>query len=104
MKNKKEYSVSTQKILAAIKIIPSGKVDTYGNVADRAGLRNGARLVVRVLHTLSESEKLPWYRIVNKQGKISLEGEGAILQRNLLEIEGVIVNDDKIDLEKYGLK
>jgi len=83
------YNQMTIDIMEAIKKIPPGFVSSYGMVARVAGYGNGARQVVRVLSALSEKEKLPWHRVVNKQGKIVLRVEGECEQIFLLELEGV---------------
>jgi methylated-DNA-protein-cysteine methyltransferase-like protein len=90
-------------VVNLIKRIPRGKVATYGQIAALAGNPRAARQVVRVLHTQSQSEKLPWHRVVNRQGRISLSrGSGYELQRALLEDEGVRFDRrDTIDLERY---
>ncbi len=90
MAKKAQYTETTQAILKAIKDIPYGKVDTYGRVAARAGLPSGARQVARILHALSEKEQLPWHRVVNSKLQISLKGEPAMIQRLLLEEEGIV--------------
>jgi len=95
---------STLAILSAIKSIPRGKVASYGQVAALAGLPNGARQVVRILHSSSEKEGLPWYRLLRKDGSIALPpGAGFELQRKLLENEGVEVSKEgKVDLGWFG--
>jgi len=86
---------STIRIIEAIKAIPRGKVSSYGNVALAAGLPNGARQTVRVLHSLSEKYNLPWHRVIRSNGTIALkEGEGRELQIELLRSEGVVVSAD----------
>ena len=86
---------STLGIIRAIKAIPKGKVSSYRDVALAAGLPNGARQVVRVLHSLSEKFDLPWYRVIRSNGSIALkEGEGRELQIQLLRAEGVEVTPD----------
>jgi methylated-DNA-protein-cysteine methyltransferase-like protein len=92
----------TQKVFEAIKRIPRGKVATYGLIATTAGNPRGARQVVRILHTQSEKHDLPWHRVINSKGTISLTGEGYRIQRQLLEKEGVIFDTkDKIDFGRY---
>ncbi|MBU0984149.1 MAG: MGMT family protein [candidate division Zixibacteria bacterium] len=93
----------TEKALAVIQSIPEGKVMTYGSVAAAAGSPRGARQVVRVLHSLSDKEGLPWHRVVNREGRISLErGRGYELQKALLEDEGVVFGlTERIDLDTY---
>jgi len=62
--------------------------------------------VVRIFNIYWEKEKLPWFRVINSQGKISLKpGSGYELQKSLLENEGVKFGDnDRIDFKKYGWK
>lgn len=94
----------SQKIIDTIKNIPKGKVATYGQIAAKAGNPQAARQVVRILHIYSEKEHLPWFRVINSKGQISLKpGSGYELQKSLLEGEGVKFNDsDKVDFKKYG--
>jgi methylated-DNA-protein-cysteine methyltransferase-like protein len=95
---------TTKRIVEQILAVPKGKVSTYGDVAARAGLVNGARRTVRVLHSMSEKFDLPWYRIICSDGAIALEGEGRQLQITLLRGEGVKVSrQGRIDLEKYRI-
>jgi Predicted methylated DNA-protein cysteine methyltransferase len=96
-------SSSTQLIIETIKRIPRGRVASYGQIAALAGLANGARQVVRVLHSSSEKEKLPWFRLVRKDGSIALPpGEGYELQRSLLENEDIEVVAGRVDLSRFG--
>jgi methylated-DNA-protein-cysteine methyltransferase-like protein len=93
----------TDRAVALIKKIPKGKVATYGQIAAMAGDPRGARQVVRILNIYHEKEKLPWFRIINREGKISLPpGGGYELQKSMLENEGVVFDsEDKINLEKF---
>jgi methylated-DNA-protein-cysteine methyltransferase related protein len=94
----------TQKIIQAIKAIPKGKVSSYRDVALAAGLPNGARQTVRVLHSLSEKFDLPWYRVIRSNGSIALkEGEGRELQIQLLREEGVEFSQDGlVDMNRFN--
>lgn len=89
----------TERTIRIIQGIPAGHVMTYGQVAAAAGSPRGARQVVRVLHSMSKKYALPWHRIINVQGEISLtDGD----QRELLEMEGIIFKENgKIDLTVY---
>lgn len=69
--------------------IPRGRVATYGQVARIARLPGQARLVGYALHAIPRGKTIPWQRVVNAQGAISLGGENAARQRRLLEREGV---------------
>jgi methylated-DNA-protein-cysteine methyltransferase-like protein len=92
-----------QCLIELIRRIPRGKVASYGQLAAMAGDPKAARQVVRILHTLTEKYKLPWHRVVNKQGKISLpQGSGYELQRSLLKKEGIkFKKDDLIDMDRF---
>lgn len=92
-------------IHAAIRQIPKGWVATYGQIAAMAGLPRRARLVGRVLSGLGSCNDIPWHRIVNARGEIShspSRNGGDILQRRLLEAEGVEFNAaNRFDLERF---
>lgn len=90
-------------VIELIRAIPEGKVATYGGIAAMAGNPRAARQVVRILHTCSKKERLPWHRIVNKEGRISLKPfQGYEKQRQLLEHEGIEFDlGNRIDLENY---
>lgn len=90
------------RVVEAIRAIPSGKVATYGQIAFRAGNPRASRQVAYILHSSSEKEKLPWHRVVNSKGMISLKGVGRDLQRRMLEQEGIVFNEeDGIDLKRF---
>jgi methylated-DNA-protein-cysteine methyltransferase-like protein len=93
----------TLSVIKVISSIPMGKVATYGGVAGMAGNARAARQVVRILHTSSEQENLPWHRVINKEGRISLRPmQGGDEQRKLLEREGVEFDaQGRIDLERF---
>jgi len=86
-----------------IQKIPKGKIATYGLIAAFAGSPRAARQVVRILHSSSRKDNLPWHRVVNSQGKISLKpGSGYETQKQLLVKEGVKFGpDDTIDFDIY---
>lgn len=92
----------TERAIQVIREIPSGKVMTYGQIAAYAGSPRGARQIALLLHSMSSKYNLPWHRIVNVQGKIVLQDEESrFTQRSLLQKEGIIVDGDKIDVDKY---
>ena len=95
--------IFTVRVRELVLNIPPGKVMTYGLVAARAGNRSGARQVARILHSSSDRYALPWHRVVNREGKISLpRGGGYELQQELLEEEGVFLSaNGRIDLKKH---
>ena len=82
--------------------IPRGRVATYGQVARLAGLGGQARLVGYAMHALPAGSRVPWQRVVNAQGAISLPGKSALRQRELLEKEGVRFDArGRIDLDRF---
>lgn len=84
-------SSSYQRIYAVVRRIPEGRVATYGQVASLAGLAGHARQVGYALHALPGGTAIPWHRVVNAKGGISLRSMpgGELVQRGLLEREGI---------------
>ena len=80
-----------QLIYATVRNIPKGRVATYGQIAELAGLPRQARLVGYALHALPERSTIPWHRVVNAQGKISLRAEDGVdtTQKKRLQREGI---------------
>jgi methylated-DNA-protein-cysteine methyltransferase related protein len=99
---------SYERIYAVVRRIPAGRVATYGQVAELAGLERHARMAGYALHALPDHTTVPWHRVVNAQGRLSLraDGEGSVLrQRFLLEEEGVEFGlGGRISLKRYGWK
>ena len=82
--------------------IPRGRVATYGQVARLAGLDRQARLVGYAMAALPTGTRVPWQRVVNAQGAISLPDKSAERQRKLLEEEGVRFDArGRIDLDRF---
>ena len=95
-----------ERIFDMVEAIPVGKVATYGQIGSMVGGCSG-QLVGFALASLryAESRKVPWQRVINRQGKISLTGPDAALQRALLEDEGIRFDgEDVIDLAEFGWK
>ena len=94
---------SYDRIFAVVRRVPRGRVATYGQVARLAGLGRRARLVGYALHSLAGASALPWQRIVNASGGISLDALGSgLTQRLRLEGEGVKFDTrGRIDLARY---
>lgn len=94
-------------VVRQIKQIPRGKVATYGQIAALAGSPRAALMVGRILHQSSESKQLPWQRVINSKGRISIVNMAfpAELQAQLLRGEGVKVEERAgsyyIDLARY---
>lgn len=83
--------------------IPMGRVSTYGQVARVAGYPGYARQVGATLRNLPRDTTLPWYRVLNAKGKISLpKGPAYDRQKNMLEKEGVRFVEGRVSLKEYG--
>ena len=95
-------TVFTNQVRAIIGSIPAGKVSTYGIIARAAGNPCAARQVAWVLHC-SRNYLLPWHRVVNSRGHISLApGQGHELQKQLLGEEGVVFSrHGQIDFSNF---
>ncbi|EJF32716.1 MGMT family protein [Enterobacter sp. Ap-916] len=94
-----------QRVYQIVAAIPEGCVTTYGEIAALAGSPRAARQVGGVLKRLPEGSRLPWHRVVNRQGVISLTGPDLQRQRQALLSEGVMVSGDgHIDMLRYRWK
>ncbi len=90
------------RVIEIIRQIPSGMVCSYGRIAAMAGNPRGARQVARLLHSSARSRDLPWQRVVNSTGGISLPDRAGELQRALLESEGVLfTTSGRVDLKQH---
>ena len=99
MKNDSSY----QKIWNTVLNIPAGKVSSYGQIADLAGLPGRARLVGKALGYSPKEMQVPWYRVLRSDGKIAFQSgsEQALTQAGLLQEEGVAVIKNRIKLAEY---
>jgi methylated-DNA-protein-cysteine methyltransferase-like protein len=106
VENRKPLAPLSARILSLLKSIPRGKVASYGQIAALSGHPRAARQVVRLLHSLSDRENLPWHRVVDRNGHVSLPMDGAGgLQRHRLIQEGVKVDaQGRMDLQRHGWK
>ena len=94
-----------QRVYRVVRRIPRGRVATYGQVARLAGLGGNARQVGYALHALPEFSNVPWHRVINARGEISLpRASGAdVTQRLKLEREGVKFDGrGRVDLKVFG--
>lgn len=92
-----------EKIYDVVRKIPKGKVLTYGTVAALAGNARWARVVGYALHVNPDPSTIPCHRVVNRFGECSASFAfgGENMQRQLLENEGIVFENGKVDLEKY---
>jgi methylated-DNA-protein-cysteine methyltransferase-like protein len=95
-----------KRIYAVVRRIPSGRVTTYGAVARIAGLPGHARQVGYALSALPSGTGVPWHRVINAQGRLSLERVGfssGTTQRIRLVREGVTVDaGGRVSLARFG--
>ncbi len=99
-------SLFKKRILEVVSKVPYGNVVSYGQVALYVGVPRGARQVGWILNG-SEGVEIPWWRVVNNKGLITIKGSkySNVEQRNLLLGEGVEVNKDfYLDMEKFRFR
>lgn len=102
----KRSDQTIEEIRAAVRKVPRGCVATYGQIAREAGYAGHPRLAGWVLANTPPGMKLPWHRVINAQGKISLPPKSQAYreQKKRLEAEGVPVLKGRIDLARYQWK
>lgn len=91
-------------IFQVIAQIPYGRVASYGQIARLAGIPKHSRLVGYVLKHMDADSSLPWYRVINSQGKISLSklnDQGQNIQAQLLMSEGILVIGRKVKMKEF---
>ncbi|MCF4998046.1 DNA base-flipping protein YbaZ [Pseudomonas syringae] len=84
--------------------VPEGKVVSYGQLAELAGLGRAARYVGRTLSQLPGDTKLPWHRVIGAGGRISLPvgSPSGDEQRARLRMEGITVQNNRVDIRRHG--
>jgi len=92
-----------ERIWATIRGIPEGKVASYGQVAEIAGVPRGARQVGYALRHLPRGHDVPWHRVITASGKIAfLEGSDAFREQSRrLQEEEVAILKGRVDMGKY---
>ncbi len=95
-------STRAQAILTTIAAIPKGRLSTYGHIAQAAGFSGNARLVGQTLKQLPSDSNIPWFRVINAQGKISFPENSENHQRQIsaLKAEGHTVSLSKAYLRE----
>lgn len=98
-------SATHETIWKAVRRVPRGRVATYGQIARVAGMDGQPRLVGYAMHALPPGSKVPWHRVINASGRISLPGPSGREQRKKLENEGIEFSAaGRISLKKYQWK
>jgi methylated-DNA-protein-cysteine methyltransferase-like protein len=92
-----------EKLYQVLMSVPFGKVVTYGQLAELAERPRGARWAGRTLKNLPNDTRLPWYKVINAQGKISFpeDSEAWQRQRDKLAEEGILLHNGRIRLKDY---
>ena len=99
-----------EQVWSLVRLIPRGKVATYGQIARMIPPPNGVEIEAYAAFAprwvggamANCPDDVPWQRVINSQGKISVRA-GAERQRRMLEEEGVAFDEkDRIDLKKFG--
>jgi methylated-DNA-protein-cysteine methyltransferase related protein len=92
-----------QRIWQVVALIPPGKVSTYGEVARHAGLPRAARRVGLALRQLPPDSAIPWHRVINASGRLSLPAGSAaqLRQRRRLQDEGVLFIGERVPLKRF---
>ncbi len=95
----------SERVYGLVRLVPRGKIVSYGGVAALLGHPRAARGVGGALAALHEDTDVPWWRVVNRNGEIYIKGpmHGAAIQRMLLAREGVKPGrSGRIDWERFG--
>src|SRR6266481_9374682 len=85
-----------------VKLIPRGRVITYGGLAKALRLRGGARSAGRAMAASPPGKGVPWHRVVGYGGELLIREPYASLQRKLLESEGVTLRESRVDMKKHA--
>ena len=103
MNDAPSYTTFAQRVYLVVAAIPYGRVVTYGTIARLAGSPRAARQVGGILCQLPEGTSLPWHRVVNRFGTLSLGGDGYQQQLARLQQEGLLLQPSvPIDLSLYS--
>lgn len=96
-------SAKDQQIWQVVLAVPMGKVVSYGQVAEMAGLGRQARYIGRALGKLPDGHSVPWYRVIRSNGQIAFpEGSDKYLEQvSLLEGEGVEVINGRVSMSRF---
>lgn len=92
---------ATTRICRVLAEIPRGYVITYGDLAEMAGYPRAARLAGQTLRKLPRGTRLPWHRVINAQGRISLPEPAMQRQIERLQKEGITLLNGRVDLKTY---
>jgi len=93
---------SWEPIYRQVKLIPRGRVITYGELARRVRIRGGARVAGYAMAACPAGRGIPWHRVLGTGGRLLLREPVASLQRKLLESEGVRFIGTRVDMRVHA--
>ncbi len=93
--------MSWDPVYRLVKLIPRGRVITYGALARALRLRGGARAAGRAMAATPSGKGIPWHRVLGERGKLLIREPYASLQRKLLESEGVTLLESRVNLKRH---
>jgi methylated-DNA-protein-cysteine methyltransferase related protein len=96
--------LSWDPVYRLVRQIPRGRVLTYGALAKAIRLPGGARSAGRAMAATPAGTGIPWHRVVGERGKILIRGPHAMLQKKLLESEGIAMVESRVKLDKHTWK
>ena len=96
--------MSWDPVYQLVQRIPRGRVLTYGALAKALRLPGGARTAGRAMASTPSGKGIPWHRVVGERGKILIRGPYAMLQKKLLESEGVKLIESRVQLNLHAWK
>jgi methylated-DNA-protein-cysteine methyltransferase related protein len=96
--------MSWDPVYRLVQQIPRGRVLTYGALAKALRLPGGARTAGRAMAGTPSGQGIPWHRVVGERGKILIRGPHAMLQKKLLESEGVKLIESRVQLNLHAWK
>lgn len=101
--SKTATEIAFERIWATIERIPAGRVATYGQIADVAGYVRRPRLTAQALRHVPDGREIPWFRVINAQGRIAIppNTRGYREQQRRLEAEGVVFVKGRVDLSRF---
>ncbi|WP_298623979.1 MGMT family protein [uncultured Legionella sp.] len=93
----------SKNVIELIQSIPKGHVTTYGLIARLAGNPRGSRRVGWLLHSSTQKYDLPWQRVIRADGSLSFPDHSPnfMMQKQLLEAEGIAIQNGRVDLNKF---
>jgi methylated-DNA-protein-cysteine methyltransferase related protein len=94
---------SWEPIYRQVKLIPRGRVITYGELARIVRVRGGARVAGYAMAACPRGRGIPWHRVLGAGGRILLRDPVSALQRKLLESEGVQFIGNRVDMKLHAL-